>query len=147
MKSTAAESVTPPSGPPRTDRFGWWVAILSGIMTGVLIGSGSSGFFHWDRSGTIIAGVIVALLTSLPASTQIIMKTLIASVMVTASCMATITLRHWSTGHWAVGHVDGKWPFIAAVMMGYVFVSGLVVALMIRAAQTRRKKHGQKRTH
>ena len=113
------------------DWRGWLVTITGGGLAGALIGSGSSGTLHWDRlPGPITAGAAVALLTVLCARRRPVVKAAMGSVIVVVSCLSTIILRHWSTGHWPRGHVDGKWPLIVLALLLYVCVPGTLVALI-----------------
>jgi hypothetical protein len=109
------------------------VSIFSGIGAGILIGSGSSGLFHFDRLGPFFAGVAIALLTASLARKRLVVKTLIAGFIVVGSCLLTITLRRWSTGHWPVGHIDGKWPLIVIALAAYVCLPAMVVTILFAA--------------
>jgi hypothetical protein len=122
----------------RQDWRGWSVSIFSGIGAGILVGSGSSGLFHFDRLGPVFAGVAVALVTASLARNRLVVKTLLAGFVVTGSCLLTITLRHWSTGHWPVGHIDGKWPLIAIALVAYVCLPAMGVGLLVAAIRRKR---------
>jgi len=96
--------------------------------------------YHWDRLGPYFAGVLVALLAASLSSKGIVKRTLVAGVFVVASCMATIILRNWSSGHWPIGHVDGKWPVIIAALLIYVCVPGIFVSVVLSVVRRRRGK-------
>lgn len=130
--------------PSALDWRGWSVVLTSGIGAGIAIGSGSSGLLHWDRlAGPITAGLAVGSLIGFLASRRVIAKTLIACCLVVGSCLATITLRHWSTRHWPMWHIDGKWPFIAISLIAYVCVPATLVSLVILAVRKKIAEPGR----
>jgi drug/metabolite transporter (DMT)-like permease len=140
MSSTSSHLPFPE--PSRQDCRGWLVSIFSGIGAGILIGSGSSGLLHFDRMGPVFAGVAVALLTASLARTRLVVKTLLAGFIVVGACMLTITLRHWSTGHWPVGHIDGKWPLIVIALAAYVCLPATGLSFLIAAMRRKRAEPG-----
>ena len=142
MTMSNMSSRLPSREPSSQDLRGWSVAIFSGIGAGILIGSGSSGLFHWDRLGSVFAGGAVALLIVFLARKPLVVKTLLAGFVVVGSCLLTITLRHWSTGHWPVGHIDGKLPLIALALAVYVCFPAIVVSLLVARMRPKRAEPG-----
>lgn len=117
-----------------TDALGWWVALGTGVLTGILIGSGSSGTFHFDRlPGPISAGAMIGLFTGILGRNRRVLKSLAGCLLSTAACTTTITLRHWTTGHWDVGHVPPRTPFVCAALAVLIACPAAIVSLLVVA--------------
>jgi len=120
---------------PLFEKWKLLIIIFGSVIIAVLTGSGSSKWFHWDRLGTILAGPSVALLCALLSSKRPISSTLIGCVFTAVFCFVTIILRHWSTAHWPVGHIDAKWPVILSGLLLYICGLGLVFSVIIEVAR------------
>jgi len=116
----------------RTYKWNLILSILSGVIAGILIGSCSSGMFHWDRiTGPISAGIVVALFSACISNERIIIRAVIAGGFVAISCMFTIIFRHWFTGHWALWHIDGKALIIFIALLFYICLPGLLISFIV----------------
>jgi hypothetical protein len=139
MNTTTVKGDTASGNSNAPERQRLLVVLGSALLAGAAIGSGSSGTFHWDRiMGPISAGAFVALVAALFAGKMPVLRALAAAVVVVASCLATITLRHWLSGHWPLGHIDGKWPFVSLALAAYVGGTAAVVSLILAAIRRRR---------
>lgn len=116
---------------PLSDNWKLLIIILGSVMIAILTGSGGSKWFHWDHLGTILAGPAVASLCALLSLKKPISNTLLACVFTAVFCFVTIILRHWSTAHWPVGHIDAKWPVILSGLLLYICGLGLVFSVVI----------------
>ncbi len=124
------------------DWRGWTVAICGGIGAGVLIGSEVSKMLHWRRpAAQIAAGAVVALLTASLAKRPVA-KTLVATILVPASCLMTITIRAWLSGQWPLGHVDPKWPVVFAPWAFFGCWPAILISLTIAAVRRRHAEPG-----
>ena len=84
---------------------------------------------------------LIALLITLFSRKHSVVKVLVGEAILVVACMATLTLRHWSTGHWALGHIDGKMPAISGVFSLHAWGAGVpvsVLAVLLRWITSRR---------
>ena len=125
-----------------SNRWGWLIAICGGIVVGVLLGilieSDILGRFRLGNlAGTITAGVAVALLAALLPAKRPVTRTLVADVCVAVSCIATMAMRKWASGHWPMGYVDDRGPVIVVWLLFWICVPGTLVSAIIAAVRRR----------
>jgi hypothetical protein len=143
-----------------TGRCGWTLALACGVVAGLLLGFGITGFSYgvhdatdlpgielesgWPpviASGKLLgmiyavgAGIIVGVFSALAARSHPLVATLAASIVAAASSNATIVLWQWHRGRWAVGTIDGMMFAVAAALIVLICSAGLLAALVVSFA-------------
>ena len=109
---------------------GWCVVLVVAALFGALMGSAIWRPLAWDRQPVMLFGTLGIALLSQFFGRRRFLTGLIGGVVLVSIALMTLTMKHWVSGHWRWGHVDGKWPFIYGVLLLHALMAAVVVSFI-----------------